>query len=243
LAFPILLTVITRNNDANWIYAAAFMMAMGVLSWILYFMIPVADDSVAKKEKSGSMDFFKAPIFYLCTLTLFFYLCAEQGVIGWLVTYLKDTGILSPSMSQISASVQWTAILIGRLLTAYLSTKFDRKKLVRIMGIGLVIFFFVLITGRSELQVMLGIFGFGLSMAGIYPTTVSFSGYIIKDYPLAWSFVLTMASFGSIIMPSVMGAIASNFGITVGMWSVAVAVAIDLIMIFVLTSYIKKKGE
>ncbi|MCF0132082.1 MAG: MFS transporter [Pseudobutyrivibrio sp.] len=241
LAFPIFLTILTKNNPSNWTYACFFMLAMGVLSLILYFMIPTTDDVTNDKTSSmSSMDFIKAPLFHLCTLTLFFYLCAEQGVIGWLVTYLKDTGILSASKSQLSASIQWTAILIGRLLTAYLSTRFDRKKLIRIMSFGLVLFFLVLITGRSELQVMIGIFGFGLAMAGIYPTTVSFSGYLIKDYPLAWSFVLTLASFGSIIMPSVIGRIADTFSIYSGMCSVAVAVIIDFIFIWLLTHYIKK---
>ena len=113
--FPLLLLAMTRTNSDNWIYACSFMLIMGVLSWVMYFMIP---DSVKEKKeeqikKAADFAFFKEPLFYLCTLTLFFYLCAEQGVIGWMITYFKDTGLLPASLSQVTASLLWVMILAG----------------------------------------------------------------------------------------------------------------------------------
>ena len=136
--------------------------------------------------KSG-FGFFKEPLFYICILTLFFYLCAEQGVIGWMITYFKDTKLLPESLSQITASVLWVMILAGRLLAAWLSTRYKKENLLVIMGIGLVAFFVLLLFGRTTPLIILGIMGFGFSMAGIYPTTVSFTGLIIEKYPMAWS--------------------------------------------------------
>lgn len=239
--FPILLTVLTNMSVSNWIYAAYFMLAMGILSWILYFIHPVDNDKVEKKqgEKSG-FGFFKEPLFYICILTLFFYLCAEQGVIGWMITYFKDTKLLPESLSQITASVLWVMILAGRLLTAWLSTRYKKENLLVIMGIGLVAFFVLLLFGRTTSLIILGIMGFGFSMAGIYPTTVSFTGLIIEKYPMAWSYILTLASFGSILMPMVIGSIAENVGIYYGMSSIVAVVAIDLIFILILNRYIKK---
>ena len=239
--FPILLTVLTNLNASNWIYAAYFMLVMGILSWLLYFIHPIDNDKVEKKQgdKSG-MGFFKEPLFYICTLTLFFYLCAEQGVIGWMITYFKDTKLLPESLSQITASVLWVMILAGRLLTAWLSTRYKKENLLIIMGIGLVTFFVLLLFGRTTPLILFGIMGFGFSMAGIYPTTVSFTGLIIQKYPMAWSYILTLASFGSILMPSIIGSIAETAGIYYGMSSIVAVVAIDLIFILVLSRYIKK---
>ena len=239
--FPILLTVLTNAGAENWIYAAYFMLVMGILSWILYFMNPVDNDKVSKKE-SGKTDlgFFREPLFYICVLTLFFYLCAEQGVIGWMITYFKDTNLLPESMSQITASVLWVMILAGRLLTAYLSTKVQKEKLLLTMGFGLVGFFFLLLFSRSTPLIILGIMGFGFSMAGIYPTTVSFTGLIIEKYPMAWSYILTLASLGSILMPSIIGKIAETAGIYYGMSSIVAVVMIDLVFIIVLYRYIRK---
>lgn len=240
--FPILLTVLTSTTADKWIYACYFMLAMGVLSWLLYGMMPV-DEILQKKkeEKKVTWGFFKEPMFILCTATLFFYLCVEQGVIGWMVTYFKDTGLLDASLSQIMASVQWIMILAGRLTTAYLSTKMNKAKLLRIMGIGLVLFFVVLITGTTTPQIVIGIIGFGYSMAGIYPTTVSFAGNIIQKYPISWSFMLTMASMGSILMPSIIGKIAETAGIFSGMSSIVIVVIVDMALIIGLTTYVKRK--
>lgn len=305
--FPIFLTVLTAGAVGRWRIACVFMLAMGILSWLLYRAMPVdempqlmekvhrdgeregaesgnrentdridggrenadrvncsrenvnridghreseegkasgrktEDSTGVGKDGKRSGSFFGEPMFILCTATLFFYLCVEQGVIGWLVTYFKDTGLLNPSLSQIMASVQWVMILAGRLTTAYLSTRLEKTKLLRVMGIGLIVFFLVLITGRTTPQIVIGIMGFGYSMAGIYPTTVSFAGKLIQKYPLSWSFMLTIASLGSILMPSVIGRIAESAGIFYGMSSLVVVIVIDMALIIGLTAYRKRK--
>lgn len=241
-SFPILLTLITAVGADNWIVACYFMLAMGVLSWALYFMMPIENDKIEKRQ-NGSIDmgFFKEPLFWLCTLTMFFYLCAEQGVIGWMVTYFQDTGLMPEWFSQISASVLWIMILAGRLTTAWISSKIPKERLLLIMGIGIVIFFFLLIISRSGACIVFGIIGFGYSMAGIYPTTVAISGFLNKKYPMAWSFQLTMASLGSILMPSVIGKIAEKAGIIYGMSSIVAVILIDLVFIILLNIYSQKK--
>ena len=243
--FPIFLTLLTGSNEAHWIYACYFMIGMGILSWLLYFLIPMEagkESRKAEKEGSTGVGFFREPLFYLCTLTLFFYLCAEQGVIGWLITYFVDTGLMSSALSQLMASVLWIMMLAGRLTTAWVSQKFPKERLLLVMGIGIVFFFFWLLLGKSTGMIVLGIVGFGYSMAGIYPTTVSFCGGLIQKYAMAWSFILTLASLGSIIMPTIIGRIAESAGIVYGMSSVAVVILVDFLLIAALNIYIKKTG-
>ncbi|MCM1326791.1 MAG: MFS transporter [Bacteroidales bacterium] len=254
LAFPVFLMLLTRTDAGRWVYACYFMIAMGILSWILYFLIPEDKPRTDTKEKEADSDkksgftaagfgFFREPLFYLCTLTLFFYLCAEQGVIGWLITYFEDTGLLSASLSQLMASIQWIMMLAGRLTAAKLSEKFRKEKLLLIMGIGFVCFFFWLLFAGSTLFIIIGIMGFGYSMAGIYPTTVSFCGSLIQKYSIAWSFILTIASFGSILMPAIIGRLAESKGLAYGMSSVVVVVIIDLLLIIALNCYVKQKSR
>lgn len=239
--FPILLTLLTTVRVENWVYACYFMLAMGVLSWILYYIIPVEQDKLVKQDKGSNFGFVREPLFYLVILTLFFYLCAEQGVIGWMITYFKDTGLLSASLSQITASVLWIMILAGRLSTVWLSARFPKERLLPVMGCGMVIFFFLLLFSRSTPLIVVGIMGFGYSMAGVYPTTVSFSGRLIEKYPIAWSFILPIASIGSIMMPTLIGKIAEKAGIFYGMSSIVAAVFIDMLCIFTLIRFVKKQ--
>lgn len=243
---PIILMLFTLTDESRWILVCWFMLVAGILCWILYFMIPLEDGGKAegdlRQQAGGGFGFFREPIFYLCVSTLFFYLCAEQGVIGWLITYFKDTGLMSPGLSQLMASVQWIMILAGRLTVAALSVRVDKNKLLRVMGIGFVLFGMLLLFSRSVPLIIIGIMGFGYSMAGIYPTTVSYAGELMHRYSYAWSFILTMASLGSIVMPSVIGRIAERAGIAYGMSSVIVAVAVDMVLIFALTAYYKARG-
>ena len=248
-AFPLILMLITRTQSDNWIYACILLIILGVITCIMYYLIPGDDEPVAgsadKKENSekiGAFGFFKEPLFYVCTATLFFYLCAEQGVIGWMITYFKDTGLLPPNLAQVTASILWVMILCGRLTTAWASTKVKKENLLPMMGIGIVLFFVVLIVSRTTAPIIIGIMGFGFSMAGIYATTVSFAGELIKKYSLAWSFILTTASLGSIIMPSIVGLLAEDFGISIGVGSIAIALFIDMVFIMILVRFIKKKG-
>ena len=241
-SFPLILIALTSANEANWIYACVFMLIMGIISWLLYFTIPLENDRVEKvsKDAGSGFAFFKEPLFYICTFTMCFYLCAEQGVIGWMITYFKDTGLLPASLSQVTASVLWIMILAGRLLTAWASTRIRKEFLLVAMGCGLVGFFFLLLFSTSTPWILVGIMGFGFSMAGIYPTTVSFTGNLIQKYPLARSFILTTASIGSILMPSIIGTIADTAGIYYGMSSIVVVVLIDLLFILGLAVYVSR---
>ena len=141
------------------------------------------------------------------------------------------------------ASVLWVMILAGRLTAAALSGKVEKQKLLLVMGIGFVGFFFWLLFSKSTVPIIIGIMGFGYSMAGIYPTTVSFCGRLIQKYSMAWSFILTLASFGSILMPMIIGRIAESAGIAYGMSSIVVVVLIDLALIVALNFYIRRHRE
>ncbi len=241
-SFPIFLTVLTRTDSGKWISACYFMIVMGILSFLLYFLCPVLTEAGGEKETNSAENkfgFLKEPLFYLCTLTMFFYLCVEQGVIGWLITYFVDTGLLSNSLSQLMASVLWLMMLAGRLTAAWMSEKVKKEKMLLIMGIGFVCFFFLLLLCKNTVPIIIGIMGFGYSMAGIYPTTVSFCGRLIQKYAIAWSFILTTASLGSILMPVIIGRIAQSAGIAYGMSSIVVVVLIDLALIAALNVYVK----
>lgn len=162
-------------------------------------------------------------------------------MIGWMITYFKDTGLLNATLSQITASVLWIMILAGRLTAAWLSTRVRKEKLLVVMGLGLTLFFFILLFSRTTGIILIAIMGFGYSMAGIYPTTVSVGGRIIKQYDMAWSFMLTMASLGSILMPSIIGKIAEQAGIFYGMSSIVVVVFIDLA--FIIWLYVSQRNK
>ena len=149
-----------------------------------------------------------------------------------MVTYFKDSGLLSDSYAQTMASVLWLFILGGRLLCAFLSTKIPTWKLLCISACGYLVFFIIMIISRTALPITVGIMGLGFFMAGLYPTTISDVGKTLKEYPLAMSTLLTIAGCGSILMPSIIGAVAQQIGIVGGMSTIIVAVVVCMGLIF-----------
>lgn len=83
--------------------------------------------------------------------------------------------------------------------------------------------------GRLPLM-LLGTIGLGLSLSGMYGTTVSNAGDVFGRYPLAMGIFVTLSGFGSIITPSVIGTIAEYTGIRVSMRVLLVPAVVLLIM-------------
>ncbi len=238
-AFPLLLTSFTHLDPQKWIYPCMIMTILGCIGMLLFALCPQILDSTDIRAEdtraSGKYGFFRERLFWATTLTLFFYLSAESGILGWMVTYFTDTGYISKELSQLTASVLWIMILSGRTLTAYLSDKIDKKKLLGIMGLGLTVFFTALLFVRNSVSIIIIVMCIGFFASGIFPTSLSFAGELSKRYRLSFSYILTIAGIGAVLMPSIVGYIADIKGIIYGMASVGAAVLLDLICIALLS--------
>ncbi|HIW21335.1 MAG TPA: MFS transporter [Candidatus Dorea intestinavium] len=239
---PFLVLIFTKNNPHNWMYMALTEAALILTSLLIVFFMNVPNNYPAAKDGSKTdWSFLKNKYFIVATGIIFFYLCAEQSINGWLVTYLQDSGILSSQFSQVMTSVLWLVILIGRLLTAFVSTKIKKQYLLLGTSIGYVIFALILLFVHHSVITSIGVVGVGLFMAGIYATTIASIGDVVKEYPTCLGMLLTIGSFGAIIMPSIVGTVAKHTGIKGGMAVIIIAIAIN--MLFMVANVIIRKDE
>ena len=147
---------------------------------------------------------------------------------------------MSAAYAQSMASVLWVLILVGRLTAAWLCTRVHPGRLLVAMSSGMVLFFLIVLMGQSLPVITFGIAGFGFSMAGLYPTRVSMTSDLMKEYPMSWSFILSFASLGSIIMPSIIGTVSEAAGLHMGISTILLAVIATLIMTS-LALYLERK--
>ena len=113
LMVPVLYTAAGRLP--GWkgpLYAFTF---FGLVIWIMFHMIGLSNVRLTGKN-TEDRSFLRSPHFWLSVAFLFFIQCSEITVVGWVVTYFKDAGILSGSLSNWTVTVFWLAMLIGRLL-------------------------------------------------------------------------------------------------------------------------------
>ena len=114
-------------------------------------------------------------------------------------------------------SPPWITILIGRFTCSALGGKTTPAVIIRILSTGILVFLcIVLLAGHLPLM-LAGTIGLGLSLSGMYGTTVANAGDVFGRYPLAMGIFVTLSGFGSIITPSIVGALAEEAGIRAGM--------------------------
>ncbi len=192
--------------------------------------LQASKQNFASDESENVPPFYHSFDYWLNVSILLFYLCGESGGTGWLVTYFKDTGLMAQSFAQISSSLMWIMIMIGRLTVAYISSKLNKNILIVVMAALNTAFFILMIATKSMPLIIIGLLGTGLSMSGIYPTTLSTMHRSYNSSPLASGFAIGIAVIGGISMPIVVGAIAERYGVEQGISTIGVALGIMLFL-------------
>lgn len=243
LLSPLLLIFFTsRWPDYGWKIMAGLLVLLVLLQLSVYWTMPLPPEQSAKSIRSVDRSFFKVKQFWLAASILFFYISSEYAIVGWMVTYFQDIGVLSPDQSQLMNSLLWLVIFIGRMVGAAITGRVSRSKLLVADGIGFFLFFLLMFFSRSPLPIIIGIIGVGLFMATIYPTAFAFGSDYIKGNDLGASAMIFTGSAGGILTPALVGLVAERSGIRAGMGVVVVLTGL-LVLSIVLSVFSAKKSE
>lgn len=216
---------------SGWKIAGIVIVILTVISLILFSRMDMP--RLQKKEKvKVSYEFLKEKNFWILAGLLFFYLCGESTINGWLVKYFVDSHILTIGYAQFLASLLWVGVLLGRLAVSAKGDLFPKEKILFVLTIAMTIFFGILLGTKNQMVITVAIFGLGLSMAGVYPTTIAASGNFIKKYPMAMGILLVIGGIGSIVMPLITGSLSDHLGIFYGMAAIIVALALTILCVF-----------
>lgn len=227
---PVLVLTCTKGGNAGWRIAVYTIIGLGILSM---FTSPFMNMKSVAKTSNGqktSFAFLKDARFLRSAAIMFCYLCVEGSVMGWMVTYYTDSGVISENMTQLITSLLWITILLGRFICGSLSTRVSPPKMILIMSSGILGFLILLVAAKSQLPMLIASLGLGLAMSGMYGTTVANAGDVFGDYPMAMSIFMTLTAMGSVIAPSVIGMISQVMGIRTGMSALIVPAAILLLV-------------
>lgn len=186
-----------------------FLTAITTISWINYLTM---DLDLKGQQKSTTvvetqkLDF----AFFAVAFVMFFYLGLENTINGWFMTYLKSMNILSDAFAATLVSLTWIMIMIGRLITAFISQKVKGTKLVLIYTIGAALAFFGLVSTMNPVIITISILGLGLCLAGIYPTSIANTSKYVIGNQKRLALLLICAALGGIITPQIIGSIADR---------------------------------
>lgn len=210
---------------------AAGLCLLCVAQLAVYAKMPLPPESGAKGIRTVDRSFLKVRRFWLGSAMLFFYISTEYAIVGWLVTYFQDAGILRADYAQMMNSLLWLVIFLGRMAGAAVTGRVSRAKLLLIDGFGLFAFFLLMFLSRTPAPIILGLMGVGAFMATIYPTAFAFGSDCVKGNDLGCSVMIFTGSAGGVITPALVGFVAEQAGIRAGMGLIATYTALLLLSI------------
>lgn len=215
-------------GDSLWKWPCWAISALMLLSLVLIGTSSLSSERTKRDRDGGQKSFMKDFAFWLNTLIMLFYLCAEASLTGWLVTYFKDSGMLPASLAPSVQSLMWVTILVGRLVCASLSVRMNKAVLIMILGTVMTGFFALMVLTSSPAVAMVAVLGVGLSMSGIYPTTLSTMPGKYNSSTVATGTCIAVASVGGIVMPMIIGTVAETSGLASGISLILFALVVML---------------
>lgn len=218
----------------GWRWLLVGIIGLIVISQVMFFNMPIEADVIKqdKSTKEKDYSFFKDSLFWNTIVIIFFYLCAESAITGWLVTYFIQSDLLTIQQSQMISSLLWVGILIGRLGCVFLGSRLSRGTLITVISIGSAIFYGLLLASSNVTMILVSVLGLGISMGGIYPTAMTIAGSSIKKHPMSLGWILVIGGLGGITMPIVTGYLAQTFTIFWGMAAIILAIFMMLLGVF-----------
>jgi fucose permease len=164
--------------------------------------------------------FFRSKVFWICAAFLSCYMAIEACIMGFLVTYYVDTGLVSEGRAQMLSILLWAAVLIGRLASSALSRKYRPAHMLLVMSVGVAVSFLLFIFGGSIIPVTIGSVGLGLFMAGMYGTAIGDVGDLLEKYSMSMGMLIVIPGLVSTLMPSLIGILADLWDIRRGMMAI-----------------------
>lgn len=235
---PLLLSLCEALN-VSWRFATYFLTLGSIFSVLFIFNLDLSQSPVQKdlsKTNETSVQkskFWKMKVFYVSGFLLFFYLGLENCVNGWFVSYFKDSGIMSSTFANTLVSLTWACVLIGRFVTAVLSSKIKSKYIILCECVATAIFFVLLTVSKNLNLVTVSILGLGFFFAGIYPTVVANAGKAIRGSDFGTSMLLAIAALGGIITPQIVGFVADKTGLAGAISLLVINVVVMLVLAFI----------
>ena len=189
----------------------ALLMAIGIAAMPASIVEPSAKTHAA--QKTGlAIPWGHGSLLMLAAL-FFLYVGVENGFGGWVASYAKSLGNLTPAMSLMTPSFFYAAMLLGRILAPMLLRLADE---IRLVQIGLL----VACAGMGGLVLSHGLRGVvvsaclaGMGLSYVYPITISLLSVKFGSASARLGSVMfTLSNIGGGLMPWMVGVSSNHFG-------------------------------
>lgn len=215
LLTPLLSADLFHGDTAKLCYLAA---ALGVIALIANLIAkippPSGERSFRMSEVGGILT---RPVLYLLALFIFLYVACEVGVWNWLASYLIGRNIDKAKALNILSLGFALGLLTGRLLAARILFKVSPIAVTLTASALMAATTWMMLQSTGATFAWIAVFCAGLSMAPVFPTTLS----IVADaFPrgtaTAMGVVITSGWLGLVVSSKIIGALAGSDNANLG---------------------------
>jgi len=152
-------------------------------------------------------------VFLILAVLFFIYVGTENGLGGWVASFARSLGSVSPTRSLITPSFFYASLMLGRWLAPFL-LRFDSE--IRLVRIGLLLACAGaagLLSSHGWAGVLMGACTAGLGLSYVYPITISL---LSREFGSAsahiGSIMFVLANIGGGLLPWFVGLVSNRSG-------------------------------
>ena len=232
--------IICIGRLGDWRYASFGVAAATAIGITLSTRMKIGKaDSKAKEKQRGGYAFFKSKEYWIVLIMVFFYIGMETSVGGWIIIHFMDTHNAPDQLASSMLTVFWATMLFGRLAFSAIANRIKESTLILWLSVGMAVFSALFIWVGGVGMALAATIGMGIFMSAFYSTALASIGSFISEYRVALGFVLTVGGLGAVTMPSVVGIVANQQGVQVGL-IILVAASAGLLILAVINHRMKK---
>jgi fucose permease len=229
-----LLTTLFVNIGLGWRPAVAVIAILSILMIPLILAMPITEStSLGQNRKSinnttpakRSYNFLRQWRYYLFMLILFTYVGSEVGFSGWLVSYLTTIRSIPETQAQSLLSTLWVFMIFGRIAAAIFGNKVRKAPLLMIEAIGCTVAAVILVQATSPALLTIAVILMGISLSAFYGMCIANASYLVSESAVASGLMLSFGGLGATLLPYIAGAVANDYGLISGMWTLTAAFA------------------
>lgn len=222
LLSPILVVALIDLADGMaWAYISLSILVLPAL--LLLRRLP-SPSSPASPQASGRTSP-QNHLALLISIMFFLFVGAELSFAGWIYTYAIELHLANAVTAGYLTSLFWGALTLGRLLSIPLANRISPQRLLLLDISGqIIILLLMLSAGPRGGIVWVVSFGFGFTMASIFPTLMSLAERNMPISGRTTSWFLVSASLGVMTMPWVIGQLFEQVGPQGLVWVLTAAV-------------------
>ncbi len=217
--------VIERGVDWRWALGGTGLiwLVYGIAAYLIYGTVRA--DTQAEGAQRLDWGMLRQGPFLALFLIAFAYNGVAYSLLGWIAVFMQEAAGFSAFFSVATISVFYVALTIGRFMCAVYAERLGYGVILLALALGITVTYPLVVLGIHSLLAVAGVFLTGLSLSGLFPTSLAYGARRYPEQTGTVTGTLNVAlTLGGMIPPLWTGVLAE-------LWGLQAALGVNYVMV------------